>query len=179
MASRARRTGRWTDRVEDATAWLLLTAGLLMVLLADVYGTAVHDRLSDQARAEALNRTPTVATLLNAAPTIGSDATLSTPVEVAATWTDRAGVPCTGTVPAPQGLAADTTVQIWIDRSGSPVPEPTSDGDALEIAIITAAITVLGGAIVLTALWWVVSPGPVGAGRPAACNQLRESTVPS
>ena len=39
MASRARRTGRWTDRVEDATAWILLTAGLLMVLLAGVYGT--------------------------------------------------------------------------------------------------------------------------------------------
>jgi len=36
------------------------------------------------------------------------------------------------------------------------VPEPTSDGDALEMAIITAAITVLAGAIVLTALWCVV-----------------------
>jgi len=156
MASRARRPGRWTDRVEDATAWILLTAGLLMVLLAGVYGTAVHDRLTDQARAEALDRKPTVATLLNAAPTIGSDSTLSTPVEVAATWPDRAGVPHTGTVPAPQGLAADTTVQIWIDRSGAPVPEPTSDGDALDLAIITAAITVLAGAIVLTALWCVV-----------------------
>jgi len=156
MASRARRPGRWTDRVEDATAWILLTAGLLMVLLAGVYGTAVHDRLTDQARAEALDRKPTVATLLNAAPTIGSDSTLSMPVEVAATWPDRAGVPHTGTVPAPQGLAADTTVQIWIDRSGAPVPEPTSDGDALDLAIITAAITVLAGAIVLTALWCVV-----------------------
>ena len=56
MASRARRPGRWTDRVEDATAWILLTAGLLMVVLAGVYGTAVHDRLTDQARAEALDR---------------------------------------------------------------------------------------------------------------------------
>ena len=36
------------------------------------------------------------------------------------------------------------------------MPEPTSDGDALEMAIITAAITVLAGAIVLTALWCVV-----------------------
>jgi hypothetical protein len=156
MASRARRTGRWTDRVEDATAWILLAAGLLMILLGGVYGIAVHDRLTDQARAEALDRKPAVATLLNAAPTIGSDATLSMPVEVAATWRDRAGVPHTGTVPAPQGLEADTTVQIWIDRSGAAAPEPTSDGDALEMAIITAAITVLGGAVVLAALWRVV-----------------------
>src|SRR5690348_12441736 len=156
MASRARRPRRWTDRAEDATAWILLTAGRLMVLLAGVYGHAVHDRLTDQARAEALDRTPTVASLLDAAPTVGSDSTLSMPVEVAATWTDRAGVPHMGAVPAPEGLAADTTVQIWIDRSGAPVPEPTSDGDALELAIITAAITVLGGAIVLAALWCVV-----------------------
>ena len=156
MASRARRTGRWTDRVEDAAAWILLATGLLVVLLGGVFGSAVHDRLTDQARAEAVDRTPAVATLLNAAPTIGSDSTLSMPVEVAATWRDRAGVPHTGTVPAPQGLAADTTVQIWIDRSGAAVPEPTSDGDALEMAIITAAITVLGGAPVLTALWCFV-----------------------
>ena len=93
MALRARRTGRWTDRVEDATAWILLAAGLLVVLLGGVFGIGVHDRLADQARAEALDRTPAVATLLNAAPTIGSDSTLSTPVEAAATWRDRSGVP--------------------------------------------------------------------------------------
>ena len=156
MAFRARRTGRWTDRVEDATAWILLAAGLLVVLLGGVYGLAVHARLTDRARAEALDRKPAVATLLNAAPTIGSDSTLSMPVEVAATWRDRAGVPHTGTVPAPQGLEAESTVQIWIDRSGAAVPEPTSDGDALKIATITAAITILGGAIVLAALWCVV-----------------------
>jgi hypothetical protein len=156
MVFRARRTGRWTDRVEDATAWILLAAGLLVVLLGGVFGIAVHDRLTDQGRAEALDRKPAVATLLNAAPSIGSDSTLSMPVEVAATWRDRAGVPHTGTVPAPQGLEADSTVQIWIDRSGAAVSEPTSDGVALEIATITAAITVLGGAIVLAALWRVV-----------------------
>ena len=156
MTFRTRRTGRWTDRVEDATAWILLAAGLLMVLLGGVFGIAVHDRLTEQARAEALDREPAVATLLNAAPTIGSDSTLSMPVEVAATWRDRAGVPHTGAVPAPQGLEADRTVQIWIDRSGAAVHEPTSDGDALGTATATAAITVIGGAIVLAALWCVV-----------------------
>ena len=50
MVCRARRTGRWTDRVEDATAWILLAAGLLVVLLGGVFGIAVHDRLTDQAQ---------------------------------------------------------------------------------------------------------------------------------
>ena len=51
----------------------------------------------------------------------------------------------------------DRTYRPYTDlRRGASVPEPTSDGDALEMAIITAAITVLGGAIVLTALWCVV-----------------------
>jgi hypothetical protein len=150
------RTGRWTDRVEDATAWVLLAAGLLVVLVGCRFGIGVHDRLADQARAEALDRTPAVATLLNASPAVGSDSTFSTPLETAATWRDRSGVPHTGTVPAPQGLEAGRTVQIWIDRSGAAVPEPTSDGDALEMATITAVITVLAGAIVLAALWGIV-----------------------
>jgi hypothetical protein len=54
---------------------------------------------------------------------------------------------------APQGLEAGHTVQIWIDRSGAAVSAPTSDADALAMATITAAITVLAGAIVLAALW--------------------------
>jgi hypothetical protein len=156
MAPCARRTGRWTDRVEDATAWVLLAAGLLVVLLGCVFGIGVHDRLADQARTEALDRTPAVATLLNASPTVGSDSTLSMPLWTAATWTDRSGVPHTGTVAAPPGLAAANTVGIWIDRSGAAVPEPTSDGDALVMATITAAITVLAGASVLAALWGIV-----------------------
>ena len=156
MASRARRPGRWTDRVEDATAWILLTAGLLMVLLAGVYGTAVHDRLTDQARAEAVDRTPTVATLLNAAPTIGSDSTLSAPLWTAATWRDRSGEAHTGTLPAPQGLEAGQTFQIWINRAGAPVPEPITDTDALAMATVIAAVTFLVGASVLAAMWGAV-----------------------
>jgi hypothetical protein len=156
MALRARRTGRWTDRVEDATAWVLLAAGLLVILFGWGFGIRVHDRLADQARAEALDRTPAVATLLNAAPTIGSDSTLSAPVEAAATWRDRSGVFHTGIVSATQGSDAGSTLQIWIDRSGAAVPEPTSDGEVLEMATITAVITVLAGALVLAALWGIV-----------------------
>jgi hypothetical protein len=56
-------------------------------------------------------------------------------------------------VAAQQGLAAGSTVPIWIDRSGAAVPEPTSSGDALKVATITAAMTVVVGTVVLAALW--------------------------
>ena len=35
-ALRAGRSGRWTDRVEDVAAWVLLAAGLLVVLVGGV-----------------------------------------------------------------------------------------------------------------------------------------------
>ena len=144
---------RWTDRVEDATAWVLLATGLLVVLLGCLFGIGVHDRLVDQARVEALDRTSVDATLLTPSPIVGSDSTLSTPLVTAATWRDGSGLAHTGAVAAQQGLAAGSTVPIWIDRSGAAVPEPTSSGDALKVATITAAMAVVVGTIVLAALW--------------------------
>jgi hypothetical protein len=149
-------TGRWTDRLEDATAWILLAAGLLVVLFGSLFGIGVHDRLVDQARVEALDRMPAIATLVNASPTIGSDSTLSTPLWTAATWTDRSGEAHPGTLPAPQGLDAGRTFQIWIDRAGAPMPEPISDSDALAMGTVIAAVTFLAGASVLAALWGAV-----------------------
>jgi hypothetical protein len=149
-------TGRWTDRLEDATVWVLLAAGLLVVLFGSLFGIGVHDRLVDKARVEALDRMPAIATLLSASPTIGSDSTLSTPLWTAATWRDRSGVAHTGSLPAPQGLDAGGTFQIWIDRAGAPVPAPISDSDALAMATVVAAVIFLAGASVLAALWVAV-----------------------
>lgn len=156
MAVHAGRAGRWTDRVEDAGAWVLLTAGLLLIIFAGARGIGVHEQLVEQARAEARDRTPAVATLINAAPTIGSDYASSMPVCAMAAWRDRSGMSHTGTVTAPQGLDAGRAVRIWIDPSGAAVPEPTSDGDALGIAAITAGIIIAAGASVLAALWGIL-----------------------
>ena len=156
MALRAGRAGRWTDRVEDAGAWVLLAAGLLLIVFAGARGIGVHEQLVDQARTDALDRTPATATLLNAAPTIGSDYAISAPVWAMATWRDRSGVSHNGSVTAPQGLDAGRAVRIWIDRSGSAVHEPTSDGEALGMAAITAVIIIVAGAGVLAALWGVL-----------------------
>ncbi len=101
MALRASRTGRWTDRIEDGTAWLLFTAALLAILFGCGLGVRVHDQLTEQGRAEARERTPAVATLLETAPTITSAYTVDASVGVTATWPDRWGTPHRGIVTAP------------------------------------------------------------------------------
>src|SRR4051812_19696945 len=68
-----------------------------------------------------------------------------------ATWRDRSGVSHTATVTTPQGLDIGRAVRIWIDPSGAAVPEPTTDGQALGIAAITAGIINVAGASVLAA----------------------------
>lgn len=157
MARHAGRTSRWTDRVEDVAAWMLLVAGLLLVLFGWLIGVGVYDRLIQQGRAEALDRTPTSATLPIDAPTVASVyATGPAAVGANAVWHDRFGVAHTGIVTAPQGLEAGGTVAIWIDRSGSAVPEPTSSGDAFAAAAISAVVVIVGGASVLAGLWALV-----------------------
>lgn len=156
MAVRVGRSGRWTDRIEDLVAWVLLAVGLLAVLFGCVLGIGIHDRLIQQSRIEALDRTPTSATLLERAPTIASPYATEAPVGVHATWQDRSGTTHTGLVTAPQGLDADDTLPIWIDGSGAAVPAPTSSGDAIAVAAMVVGIVILGSATVLAALWAIL-----------------------
>ena len=156
MTLRAGRVRRWTDRVEDMAAWVLLAAGLLLAVFAGFLGIGIHDRTVQQGRTEALSRSPASATLLDSAPTIASAYANGAPVGVHATWEDRLGVTHTGVVTAPQGQEAGSTVAIWIDRSGAAVPEPISAGDALAVAMIIAVMVILAGSMVLVVLWSVL-----------------------
>jgi len=155
MALRTGRAGRWTDHVEDVAAWVLLAAGLLLVLVGVVLGIGVHNGMVQQGHAEAVDRTPASATLLDSAPIAYAEAT-GPPVDVHGTWKDRWGTTHTGLVTAAQGLDAGTTVPIWIDRSGAAVPEPMSARDALATAWITAGLATVAGEMVLAVVWAVL-----------------------
>jgi hypothetical protein len=159
MALRAGRAGRWTDRVEDMAAWVLLATGLLVVLVACMFGVELHDRMVQQSQAEALDRTPASATLLERAPTSASPYSARAPVVVTAAWEDPWGNEHTGTVSAPEGLAKGSTLPIWIDRSGASVPRPITSGDALALAGIIAGLIILAGAAVLALLWMALQRG--------------------
>lgn len=156
MALRKRRPARWTDRVEDVAAWLVLATGLLAALFACTFGIGMYDQLAQQGRAEALERTPTTATLLEGAPTIASPYNAGTPVDVQATWEDRTGAERAGLVKAPQGFLKGSTVPIWIDRAGTPVPRPTTSGDALAVAAIITGLIISGVVAALAVLWAVL-----------------------
>ena len=155
MALRISRTGRGTDRVEDLVAWALLVAALLAILCGCGFGIRMHDQLSERGRVEAQERTTTAATLLVDAPTIGSAYATDSSVGATATWLDRSGMPRSGIVTAPQGLAAGKTLRIWIDASGAPVPPPTSARDALVVGVLAAAV-VISACLTLLACLWVI-----------------------
>lgn len=156
MARRTTRIRRRTDRVEDWTAWALLTAGLLVILFGCAFGIRLDDQLTARSRAEALDRTPTSAMLLEAAPTIASAYATLSPVGVTATWEDRFGIAHTGIVDAPQGLDVGSRVPIWVDRSGAAVSAPTTTGDALVVSAIAAGLFIAAGLGLLALLWEVL-----------------------
>ena len=156
MALRANRLRRVSDRVEDWAAWVLLAGGMLVILLSCVIGVRVHDQLVEQGRREALDRTPGIARLLAASPTLPSAYDTAGPVVVAASWRDRSGAEHADSVSVPQGLQAGSTVPIWTDRSGSAVPPPTSTDDALLSGVIAAGLVLGAAASVLACTWALV-----------------------
>jgi hypothetical protein len=156
MALRKGRPTRWTDRVEDVAAWVLLATGLLVILFACTFGIGVHERMAQQGHAEALDRTATSATLLERSPLIASPYNSGARVPVLATWEDRWGMERAGLVTAPQGFPKGSVLTIWIDRSGASVPEPTTSGDALALAGIIAGLIISGGVAALVVLWAVL-----------------------
>jgi hypothetical protein len=129
---------------------------MLLILLSCVIGVRVHDQLVEQGRREALDRTPSVARLLAASPTLPSEYDTTSPVVVAASWRDRSGVEHAGSVSVPQGLQAGSTVPIWTDRSGSAVPPPTSPDDALLGGVVAAGLVLGAAANVLACIWALV-----------------------
>jgi hypothetical protein len=56
----------------------------------------------------------------------------------------------------PGGVRAGTQVTVWVDRNGRIGPSPTSDAEALIVAVLGAFFTLLFGGILLGGAWAVV-----------------------
>ena len=157
MALRMGRLTRWTDRVEDVAAWVLLAAGLLLVLLACTLGIGVHAQMVRQGQTEALDRTATSATLLERAPLIASALQRRGSGRCASYLGRPLGDGPHGAGGGAAGIVAKgSTLTIWIDRSGASVPEPKTSGDALVLAGIVAGLVFSGGVVALAVLWAVL-----------------------
>lgn len=154
---------RATDRVEDGAAWLLVVAGLLVVVTSVVIGVDVDLRLMRQAVTEDAQHTRAVAHLLVDASVVGSAYADATPVTVPATWTDERGGEHTGYVSVPPDLRAGSAVAIWTDASGAKASTPPTSGQALLIGVLAGATALGLGMTALMGLWSLVRRATLAA----------------
>jgi hypothetical protein len=163
MAVRTQRARRTTDRIENLAVWILIAAGLLVVLISCGIGFRVHDDVLERGRMESAARTPAVARLLADSTVISSANATSSSVMVPATWQDPSGSPRTGVVAAPRGLHAGGTVAIWIDASGANVPAPTSAREAGLVGLIAGGMALAVGMGLLFGLFALVRRATLAA----------------
>lgn len=151
-AGRARSRG--TDRVEDVLVWLLMSAGLVLLVGSWTLGLSVQMRMGERAGTESLTRTEVRAVLLEAAPSsISGPASAGPPVRAAARWIGVDGEPHTGRVEAVSGARAGSGVTVWVDRDGTVTTPPTSAADARVAGVLVGFDVLLLGAAALVGVW--------------------------
>lgn len=148
---------RGTDRVEDLTAWLLVSLGLLAAIGAVLVGRAAHDAALDPAQADGPMAVQAVLLAdVPPAPTAGQPAASPLP-RVPVAWTAADGVERTGELMLRAPLPAGTAVSAWLDGEGrlsAGPPQRTSEAVAFGVGVGLTA----GGLAwaVLTLLWSAV-----------------------
>ncbi|WP_214404360.1 Rv1733c family protein [Pseudonocardia lacus] len=151
---------RGTDRLEDAAAWLLMIAGLLLVVLAVTAALGVGASATARARAETAERVEVPATVLRDAPEVAVLPGAGLPrVLTDVTWTEPDGTSRTGAALAPALTRAGQPVTVWLDRSGQPVDEPFDEASAGIAAVAVCVFVLMAGAVVLTTAWIGVRHG--------------------
>ena len=156
MALRTNPARRTTDRLEDVAAWVLMAAGLLVVLISYGVGAQVYNQGLALARVESVELTPAEATLLSDAQLNSSVSSRSSTVVAPATWQDRFGAAHDGLVLVPRGLRAGAEVAIWTDVAGTNVPAPMTNQDALLVGLGGGGMALAGGIGLLFGLWALV-----------------------
>lgn len=150
-----RRAGRRvTDLVEDVAAWVLTSAGALLLAAAILGGSAAHADAVERGRTERATRTTAEAVVLPSGP-VGTGARGSSQgrIRVDAVWVAPDGTSHTGRVPAPVGAEAGSTVEIWIDRDGRIVGPPVDATGAVATGVVAALGLLLLGGPVLALCW--------------------------
>lgn len=131
IAMRSERNGdlRWgrlprrvTDRVEDAVAWVLLAAGLLLIVIAGATGLGVHGRESERAELESDSRWQARAVLLEDAQLVAGDVSERLPFRAVAHWTDRNGLDHSDVVDVGAGNRPGRRSTCGWTRQGRPRP---------------------------------------------------------
>ena len=141
MAARTSRDRRTTDWIDDLTAWALLAAGMLLIVVSLTVALGTSARMAEQAGTEAQDQGPRVARSDGASPAGQPDERRKDDADLVSVTPSR---------------TAGRTVPTWFDRTGSAASKP-SVGTEVLLSSLTAAAVVLGfGAAVLAGLWVAV-----------------------
>lgn len=145
---------RPADRLET-----VVTAGLLGCLLAGVPLAGLVAGAWEEGASLRLVRAQqswrsVPAVLLHKAPQRAQAlAQAAPPPRVLARWTAPDGVRRTGDIYAPAGAPAGTTVMLWTDSSGRPVPEPLGRADVVDRTALAAGLAAMLATVLLLAGW--------------------------
>jgi hypothetical protein len=142
--------------MEDAVAWVLAAAALLLVVIAVVTGLAMYGRQSARAELESGSRSPVRAVLLEDAQLVAGDLGERLPIRVLARWTDPNGFERSGVVEVGYAGAAGSEVEVWVDAAGVVAPRPVRPLNAV-VGGVTAGFGVLcAGGTLLVTTWFGV-----------------------
>jgi hypothetical protein len=144
---------RATDRVEDAVAWVLTAAALLLVVIAGVTGLATYGRESARAELESGSRSPVRAVLLEDAQLVVGELGERLPIRAMARWTDRNGLDHSGVLDVGYAELAGSEVEVWVDAAGMVVSRPVRPLNAVVGGIAAGFGVLCAGGTLLVATW--------------------------
>jgi hypothetical protein len=163
---RAHRLGRWlrgrridrnplrrgSDRAETAVLGLLMAAFLAGApFAAHAAGNWAYATSAREARAQQAAIHQVQATLLQAAPA-GNPYQVP---DVDARWLAADGRMHTGPIYAPSGMAAGSTVQVWINQAGQPTGPPLQHEEVVSRVQLATGCAIGGLAITLIVVGWL------------------------
>jgi hypothetical protein len=143
---------RPTDRVEDAAAWVLTAAALLVALWGVLVGIHVRDGVVDRGRAAEQDRTRVEAVLGADAPQVRDRGATALTARTAR-YTDPAGRQHAVLVAVSGSPPEGSCVPVWLDRDGNAVGAPPSGTDAVVLGVASGIGIVVGGVVLLLGTW--------------------------
>jgi hypothetical protein len=136
---------RPADRIEGIVVALLAAAFLAVTVAAASF--AGHLYRTERAMAARLR--PTMAVLSQPGPVAATPTAAATARWRLPNGRQRSGTLTAVSVPAIYHAPAETSVRVWLDRSGRPVSSPPSRGDLIADALATGISSTAGAALVL------------------------------
>ncbi len=144
------------DRIEGALLLAVSAAFLTVLTLAALL--AGHMYNSQRAAAAWLR--PTVAILSEPGPVVANAFNPTAQVQAQATWrladgAKRSGLLTASTAPAIDDTRAESTVPVWLNRSGDPQPPPPAQDEIVANALTAGAVLSTGAGALLAFCCWL------------------------